>query len=253
MHPRETPADINELDGGPIASSRQLFDEATGLSSSDLTSNEIEDLRPEVYQYIAAQSEQLIFHKIHDAYTLTSRKVPLIPADATRCVLYFIRNPLDVAVSFSHHANLPASKIVTQMNDDNFAFCSQPDRLHNQLNQKLLSWSNHVHSWVDKSALPLKVIRYEDMKTNPFTTFKEAVEFIGLPYSDKSIEQAIRFSDFKIVQEQEEKHGFKEKTPASDRFFRNGIVGSWKTELTPEEADTIIQQNKKMMIRFGYL
>ena len=39
-----SPANINELTGGPIASSRQLFDELTGIDSSDLTFDEIEKL-----------------------------------------------------------------------------------------------------------------------------------------------------------------------------------------------------------------
>ncbi|NJK96875.1 MAG: sulfotransferase domain-containing protein, partial [Bacteroidales bacterium] len=100
LHPGDKPADINELEGGPIASSRALFDEATGLSSSDLTPAEIENLRPFVYRYIARNSTEIIFHKIHDAYTLTSEGVALVPAEATRCAIYFVRNPLDVAVFF---------------------------------------------------------------------------------------------------------------------------------------------------------
>jgi hypothetical protein len=248
-----TPADINSLEGGPIASSRQLFDEATGLSSADLTAEEIENLRPEVYKYIAAQSKELLFHKIHDAFTKTSSGMPLIPEEATNCVLYFIRNPLDVAVSFSHHSNVSCEIIVKQMNDNNYAFCKKADRLHNQLCQKLLTWSNHVKSWVDTSGLRLKVIRYEDMKTNPFETFKAAIAFAGMPCDDEKIEKALKFSDFNILQQQEEEKGFKEKSPKSKSFFRKGITGSWKTELSPALVNQIICDHREMMERFGYL
>jgi hypothetical protein len=228
LHDSDTPANINELEGGPIASSRQLFDEATGLSSADLTPEEIENLRPEVYRYISSEAETIIFHKIHDAYGLTNKQTPLIPREATYKVLYFVRNPLDVAVSFAHHANLPVATIVNQMNDDQFAFCSRVDKLHNQLCQKLLSWSHHIQSWVDQSSLPLLVIRYEDMKTDAFATFKNAALFIGLDYTDKQIQKAIDFSDFKTIKKQEEKHGFKEKAPGSKEFFRKGKIGTWK-------------------------
>jgi hypothetical protein len=250
---RDEPADINELEGGPIASSRQLFDEATGLSSADLTSAEIEELRPEVYRYIAANSESLMFHKIHDAFTLTSSGIPIIPAEATKGVLYFIRNPLDVAVSFSHHSNTSCKTVIGQMNDNDFAFCSRKDKLHNQLYQKLLTWSNHVRSWVDDSKLPLMVVRYEDLKTQPFETFKAAAEFAGLKYEDSDIERAIRFSDFSVIKDQEKKKGFKEKTPDSDQFFRKGIIGSWKEELKTEEIENIIFQHNEIMKRFHYI
>jgi hypothetical protein len=253
MSKSDVPVNINELNGGTIASSRQLFDEATGLSSADLTQEEIENLRPEVYRYLATQSQDLTFHKIHDAYTLVSGNVPLVPADVTHCALYFIRNPLDVAVSFAHHSNLPCQKIIDQMNDDTFAFCSRTDKLHNQLNQKLLSWSNHIRSWVDLSGLPLQVIRFEDMKNEPLKIFKAAIDFIGLNYSEDAIAKAIQFSDFKIIKEQEIKHGFKEKPLKSSSFFRKGEIGSGMNELSKEEIDSVINHHQIMMRRFGYL
>ncbi|HEX2934129.1 MAG TPA: sulfotransferase domain-containing protein [Bacteroidales bacterium] len=249
----DTPANINELEGGPIASSRQLFDEATGLSSADLTPDEIENLRPEVYKYISAESESLIFHKIHDAFVLTGNNEPLIPKEATYKALYFVRNPLDVAVSFSHHANLPVDTIVKQMNDDQFAFCSRTDKLHNQLCQKLLSWSHHIQSWTNQTDFPVHVMRYEDMKTNAFETFKKATEFAGLEYTDMQIQRAIGFSDFKTIKSQEEQYGFREKAPGSKEFFRKGKIGSWKEELSETLIKTLINEHREMMLRFGYI
>jgi hypothetical protein len=249
----DTPANINELEGGPIASSRQLFDEATGLSSADLTPDEIENLRPEVYKYISSEAESIIFHKIHDAFVLTGNQEPLIPKEATYKALYFVRNPLDVAVSFSHHANLPVEAIVKQMNDDQFAFCSRTDKLHNQLSQKLLSWSHHILSWTNQTDFPVHVIRYEDMKNNAFETFKKATEFAGLEYTDLEIQRAIGFSDFKTIKSQEEQFGFREKAPGSKEFFRKGKIGSWKEELPETLIQTLINNHREMMLRFGYI
>jgi hypothetical protein len=252
MNKADEPVNINELNGGPIASSRQLFDEATGLSSADLTTDEIEELRPEVYQYASDNSEQLIFQKIHDAFTYTKTGIPLVPADATKCVLYFVRNPLDVAVSFAHHSNVSFDTIIEQMNDSSYAFCSRYDKLHNQLRQRLLTWSEHITSWVDHSHLPLLTIRYEDMKNSPFETFKAAVEFTGLRYTDQEIERAIAFSDFNSIKQQEVKNGFKEKSPGSKEFFRKGIIGSWKEELNNAQIEKIKTEHETVMKRFGY-
>jgi hypothetical protein len=82
--------------------------------------------------------------KIHDAYTDVADNMPLIPVAATGGVLYFIRNPLDVAVSFAHHIGRDYDSAIYRMADDTFAFCRKSDRLQNQLRQKLLSWSGHV-------------------------------------------------------------------------------------------------------------
>lgn len=253
LHEDSKTFDINELEGGPIASSRQLFDEATGLASSDLTHEEIENLRPHVFEYIARNTEDVAFHKIHDAFILTSEGIPLIPYKATRGVLYFVRNPLDVAVSFAHHANLDFSTIAQAMNNNDYAFGNKTSRLHMQLKQKLLTWSNHITSWVDASSLPVMIIKYEDMMLNSFETFSKAVKFIGMTCEDNKIKEAIDRSNFKELQKQEQEKGFREKSPDSVNFFRKGKIGSWKEELPDSIVIKIVHDHKSMMERLGYL
>jgi hypothetical protein len=249
----DTPASINELDKTPIASARGIFDDETGLEASDLTADEIDRLRPELYTHLAQKTEEPLFMKIHDAYTYLEDARPLIPQEATHCALYFIRNPLDVAVSFAHHSGWDYEKSVERMADNSFAFCSKPDRLHNQLRQKLLSWSNHVVSWVDQAPFPVCLLRYEDMKSQPLETFTQAVRFVGLDHTREQIQKAMEFSSFDIVQQQEETEGFHEKSPSSSRFFRKGNIGSWREELNDDQARQIVDDHREVMRRFGYL
>src|SRR6056297_2681752 len=88
------PASINDLHHTPIASARQPFDEATGLPSSDMTFEEVDRLRPEVYRYQAKEAGELQFRKVHDAYTYLEDGSPLFPPDVSKAAIYFIRNPL---------------------------------------------------------------------------------------------------------------------------------------------------------------
>lgn len=252
LNKADGPADINELAGGPIASSRQLFDEATGLSSSDMTADEIDNLRPLVYEYIAHNSAETIFHKIHDAYTLTPDGMPLVPKRATMGALYFVRNPLDVAVSFAHHSNLSFETIVAAMNNNDYAFCSKSSRLHMQLRQKLLSWSNHYLSWTSQNDFPVMVMKYEDMKLNPFDSFSSAIKFCGLNFGETEIKEAIRKSSFSELQKQEKEKGFREKSPDSQVFFRKGKIGSWKDELPQNLVDVIRKDHQEVMLQLGY-
>lgn len=249
----DKPADINELEGGPIASSRQLFDEATGLSSSDLTPEEIENLRPFVYQYIARNSSEIVFHKIHDAYTLTSEGLPIVPADATKGAIYFIRNPLDVAVSFAYHSNMSFEAITEAMNNIDYAFCSKTSRLHMQLRQKLLSWSGHYLSWTEQSHFPVLLMKYEDMLQSPYEIFSKAVEFCGLQFTEEEINAAIQKSSFKELQKQEKEKGFREKSPDSQTFFRKGKADIWKEELPASLAEQIRNDHRYVMAKLGYI
>lgn len=249
----DAPASINELESTPIASARVLFDNNVGVEASDLTADEIDRMRPELYIHLAENATEPLFMKIHDAYTEVADDMPLIPQAATDGALYFIRNPLDVAVSFAHHNGLGYDATISLMADDAFAFCCMPDRLHNQLRQKILSWSSHVLSWVDRTPFPVCFLRYEDMKSQPLETFEKAVRFAGLSHTREQIQKALDFSSFDIVQQQEELEGFHEKSPVSSRFFRKGKIGSWREELSEQEAQRIVRDHRQVMHRFGYL
>ncbi|MBU1659896.1 MAG: hypothetical protein KKD28_00305, partial [Chloroflexi bacterium] len=69
----------------------------------------------------------------------------------------------------------------------------------------------------------------------------------------KRVRKAIRFSSFNTLQSQEQEHGFGEKMPFSEFFFRKGKVGNWRETLTDEQAAQIIADHCGVMKRFGYL
>jgi hypothetical protein len=252
LNPGLTEIDINNMHPSTIASSRQLFDELTGISSSDLTSDEIDRLRPMVYRQNAKESDEIIYQKVHDAFTVLPDGKSLFPEDITKAVVYFIRNPLDIAVSFAHHLNISIDKTISLMDNPNYAFCPYNDRLHNQLRQKLRTWSGHVKSWVDNSGLPLIVIRYEDMKVKPIETFAKVITFMGLDKNMHEIEKALELSSFDRLKKQEEKNGFLEKNTSSPSFFRKGLSGDWENFLSPDQVKRIKEHHGSMMNRFEY-
>ncbi len=250
----DAPANINDLDGGPIASARRPFDEAVGYDSGEMTPEEIDRLRPEVYLHQTREAKEPMYCKVHDAYTFLPDGRPLIPPEATACVLYFIRNPLDVAVSFAHHSGHDRfDRTIRQMRTAENSFCETDATEPNQLRQKLLTWSRHVTSWVDAPAIRVHVARYEDMKLRAEETFGAAVRFAGLPADPERLRKAIEFSRFEVVRKQEEKDGFGERMPRAKSFFRKGEVGSWRESLTPEQAAMIVADHGTVMRRFGYL
>lgn len=250
----KSPQKLNNILKSDIASSRDLFDETTGISASELTHNEADNLRPWVYRHLSYQTHDIQYKKIHDAYILTPSGEALIPADTTKAVLYLIRNPFDVAVSFANHLQVSVEKAIEVMEDKDYAFCHKVDRVHHQLRQKLLSWSGHVNSWTTGTTLPIMPVRYEDMFFDPFNTFKKASRFIGLTdYTDTQIKQAIQHADFSLLQKQEEEEGFNEKPQRVTKFFRRGIVGDFKEHMTNKQIQQIIDTHGVAMQKFGYL
>lgn len=247
-------AHINELDGGPIASARHPFDEAVGYDSGELTHDEIDRLRPEVYLRQAREANETLYCKVHDAYTFLPDGSPLIPPAATECALYFIRNPLDVAVSFAHHGGHDRfGRVIRQMAKAENSFCDTDATETNQLRQKLLTWGGHATSWADAPGIRVLVLRYEDMKLRATETFGAAVRFAGFPDDPARLKKALEFSRFEELKKQETEHGFREKMQRAKSFFRKGEIGSWRESLTPEQATQIVADHGETMRRFGYL
>lgn len=249
----DEPVDINQLRTGSIASARHLFDELAGVEASDLTADEIEALRPDIYVTLAEQADEIGYHKVHDAYTLTHAGRPLLPPEASRGALYFIRNPLDVAVSYAHHSDRDVDTVIGWMGDERHSFAAGPRRLHSQLRQRLLTWSGHVLSWVDQTQFPVHVVRYEDMRSDPEAVFSTAARFAELPSDTAAVRRALEFSSFEELQRQEADHGFGEKSPRAESFFRRGVVGSWRDSLSDEQAACLVADHREVMERFGYL
>lgn len=253
LYQSDTPANINDLAETSISSSRKIFDEYTGLSAADLTFDEIDKLRPDVYRMQSEESNELLFKKAHDKYYLVDKNQPLFPTDISKGAIYFIRNPLDVLVSFAYHSARPVSKMIKSIHNSDYAFCDKNDKLSNQLRQLLGSWSDHVKSWTRQTEIPVHVMRYEDMIADTFSTFKKAIEFLNLENSDQQIKQAIKKSSFSVLAEQESNDGFKEKMIKSKAFFRKGQVGDWRNHLNEQETQEIVKYHRDIMLKFGYI
>ena len=244
------PVDLNHLQTGAIASARCWVDEVLGFDSALLDHDELDQLRPLIYQ---CQNEKIGYHKTHDAYTLINNQIPLFPAKGCLGALYFIRNPLDVAVSFANHSHCSIDQAIENMGNQQFAFCKGRYKQHNQLRQWLLSWSLHVKSWTSAQEINVLVLRYEDMKQNPFHTFTKAIEFLQLGSLPADIERALDHARIEKLQEHEVQSGFNEKPAKVERFFRKGIVGDWKNALTASQIDKVIHDHGETMQQYGYL
>jgi len=187
------------------------------------------------------------FVKTHNA-SIKFLGYPLIYPDLTAGAIYIVRNPLDVCISATHHYGCDIDRAIELL---------ELSSTGSNTNEKMVlevyrSWSQHVDSWTSQARPGLIVVRYEDMLKSPIKTFSELVGFMGLKAPRARIERAIERSSFKALRSQEEEKGFKEKSPAAQKFFREGRSGQWRDVLTQSQIDRVILQHKEQMQRFGY-
>jgi hypothetical protein len=246
--------DINKMETHGIYSARPWFDEVAGVDSADMSWKELYYYRPRVYERIGQEAQKDLYIKAHDAYLLNAEKEAIFPASVTKLAVYIIRNPLDVAVSYAHHnGHEDVGKSINMMNDEEHGLCLNRNSLPNQLPQLMRSWSKHVKGWTKQTALPLHVMRFEDMKLKPIETFSAVAAAMGVECSEEEIKSAIEGTEFGKLKSLEEEKGFGERSNVSDRFFRKGEVGSWREKLIPEQVTQIINNHKPIMHKFGYL
>lgn len=249
----QKPINVNRLLSIPIASNRALFDEFAGVNSSDLTIDEINNLRPAFHQHLSRENNDVVYVKVHDAWTLNKRGEPIFPEAVTKGVIYIIRNPLDIAVSMAYHDVKKIPDAIQKLNSSYRILGSERNKLYYQFEQSVLCWSKHVTSWCDNSNLPVHILKYEDLLKLPYNTFKGSLSFLNLKYSVSEIQTAIKHSSFQSLKEQENIFGFKEKPIDADSFFASGKTGVWKRILNSDQICRIKSIHAEKMKKYSYL
>jgi len=179
---------------------RSTFDHALGFDTSNLDADECARLRPAVYRWLNTQLSETAYCKTHDACIRLDNGEWLMAPDVTQKVVYVLRNPLDVAVSMSYHNQKTIDASISELADPNLALAPhKPTRLDPQVEQRMGTWSHHVESWTQNDAFNTHIVRYEDMKTDPHTTFAKISSFLGAPHPAAHLERAIKNSSFDLL------------------------------------------------------
>lgn len=248
------PLDVNDLLSNGSSYSRQMFDDTLGFDTGDLLPEEYARLRPAVYRWVNAQLSADVYLKTHDACIQIDDGDWAMAPDATRKVVYIMRNPLDVAISWAHHSSISIDASIKALGRQKTVLAKhKPTGQRETIEQPMGTWSEHVKSWTENPYFDTCVIRYEDMAMKPEHTFTQIVRFLGLPHEAQQINQAICNASFDVLREKETETGFREKPSRVDRFFRKGKVGDWQEMLSPEEIEQTLRDHGPVMQKFGYL
>lgn len=228
--------------------SLELYKELLNKDPREVDRAEIAAVRPLVQEKIAEMTDGLSFVKTHNALMI-DRGVPTINSAVTSGAIYIVRNPLDVAISYSHHMGRSIDDAIEHM---------ETRGLETKVSEKSVyevygSWSEHVHSWTRKQNRAVYIMRYEDMTADPKAVFGALARHLLMLPTDQQLSEAIELSSFERLKKQESEGGFRERPKVAKQFFREGKANQWQQVLNRSQIRRIVATHQVQMRRFGYL
>jgi hypothetical protein len=242
------PASINSLDQFCLGEDNAgYYSTLDPRPLSTLTPAEIMSLRFKVQELLTEAHPDSVFVKTHNLLGEAEGR-PLVNMECTAGVIYMLRNPLDIAISYACHYGMGLDDAIRDL-DDPAAGTPTTDI---SARQYFGTWSMHVASWTQVPFPARHVVRYEDMIENPLETFAGIARFLGLSPPRDRLERAITHSSFNQLRSQEDETGFVERSQHS-RFFRSGRIGQWREEFSEKQVKRVVSSHREQMERFGYV
>ena len=172
--------------------------------------------------------------------------------ETTRCVIYIVRDPRDVVLSYSKFSNLNIDDVVKIIKDEKFT-------VKNKESQYCTHWSRwdyHVSSWLIPN-YPKIVIKYEDMIDKPMQITMQLIMFlksvgVSSDFTDQKIINAVKSTNFTTLNKMETELGFEESIYGT-KFFNIGKKNQWKKGLSALHVQDIEKSFAETMKKFGYL
>ena len=172
--------------------------------------------------------------------------------DTTRCVIYIVRDPRDVVLSYSKFSGLKIDDVIKIIKDEKFTVKNKESQYFTHWSR----WDYHVSSWLIPS-YPKIVIKYEDMIDKPMQTITQLIIFlksVGVKgdFTDQKITNTVKSTNFTNLNKMETELGFEESIYGT-KFFNIGKKNQWKKNLSTLHAKDIEKSFAETMKKFGYL
>ena len=175
-------------------------------------------------------------------------------------VIYIVRDPRDVVISYSHHNNQTIEQTLKMINQNYILGAEIKDSIPVYLG----SWSYNYNSWkVFKNINKYLLIKYEELILNDEKYFEKILLFIknmskmDFDISEKKIKKVLEEIKFEKLKKLEKEKGFHESKKDDKgntiNFFRSGKTKQWKNNLDLKTKNMIEEVCQKEMKELGYI
>ena len=240
----------------PTFEKAKIFDFVKNINKEDY--NHLDNLNILSKYWIESQKRMKIngdfsFFKSHSSLANINNNL-FTNTNNTLGLIYLIRNPLDVVVSYSKHLGKNTDEIIKIITSNNSVTFTNDNHIK-KLPFLLSRWDNHINSWL-KIDSPKLILKYEDLIENTTNSINKIVNFFEKNYNfkfqhrDLKINNIVKSTKLNIMQKHENLYGFKEAKKS--KFFRSGKINNWNKYLTKKQAIFINREFNQTMKKFGY-
>ena len=199
--------------------------------------------------------KKINFYKTHNALC-TINNHPFTNKDNSLGIIYIVRDPRDVALSYSHHLGETVDNTIDKMVDStNGEYVHFKDKSFRS--SIIGSWSDHFNSWTKSKLINCHLVKYENLIKNQYLEFSKIIDFLdnlgALKKDKKKIEFSINQTQFKKLQNLERIQGFEEKSSHTINFFRSGKIGEGKNKLNKNQKNILEKKFNTEMKELNYL
>ncbi|MDC0192624.1 sulfotransferase domain-containing protein [Alphaproteobacteria bacterium] len=194
----------------------------------------------------------LIFLKTHSS-NYNYKNLQYANLNKTRGCIYLVRDPRDVAISYSKFMGCSIDETIDYMLGPARQIWNQEKTVGIIISR----WDYHIASWINLDT-PKIFIRYEDLLHNTKKVLNELIRFIQeslkikIELNDNKIDNIIKTTSFELLKNKENTEGFKEASKNSP-FFREGKSLQWKKTLTHDQIEKIESNLGQYMKKFNYI
>ncbi|NXJ57670.1 ST2B1 Sulfotransferase, partial [Spizaetus tyrannus] len=151
-------------------------------------------------------------------------------------VIYTVRNPRDVVVSYYYF-----SKMCNSYEDPTSFEQFLRDFLNGELPHG--SWFEHVRGWMEmKDAQNFFFITYEELKQDLHSSVRHLCQFLGQDLDDNAVSSVVQNASFTAMQENPMCSSILLPADIMDQtkgqFLRKGICGDWENHFTVAQSET---------------
>jgi hypothetical protein len=171
-------------------------------------------------------------------------------------VIYIVRDPRDVAVSFYFY-NLKVRVLPDGYPMDDFVKNFIANKVVDYAN-RLGTWEEHAMSWIRmrQGNKNFCLVRYEDLLADPVKELRKVSPMLGIEPTPERIERAIKLSSAKQMRSLEQSQSEKWVTTKGTRqdipFVRDAKSGGWRDRLSEASVRMIEEAWGSTMQELGY-